>query len=137
MKKAIKIAALMLVLVIVVGAFASCRSTFGSIKSNFEDNGYELKSSESTEIDTDDGKITITVHTFQYKSEGILGAIAGVLSTAVVWEFGSDADMAKAIESNKTLSEHIENAQDSDYVKGNCVLTTFNPDAVKIFKGEK
>ncbi len=133
MKKVIKIAALMLVLVVVVGALASCGSTFGSIQSRFEDKGYELKSSESTEIDTDDGKISITVHTFQLKKGG---AILGALSTAVVWEFGSDADMAKAIESNKTLTALIDDAQDSDFVNGNCVLTTVNPDAIKAFKGE-
>lgn len=148
MKKTIKITALVLALVFCTLALVSC-STFGSIKSNFESNGYELKTEDKDttgEIKLEDGTIAYTIHTFQLKQEkdedaGILdqigGAIAGALSTAIVWEFSSEGDLKKAMEENEEIKAILKDAQESDFVNGNCILMTINPDAVKIFKGEK
>lgn len=146
MKKTIKILALLLVLVMSVVCLASC-STYGSIKKAFEKEGYTLQNADNEPektIKTDDGEITYIIHTFQKEAEStgnvvgdILGGIAQGASTAVVWEFSSDKDLAKAVEESETLKGIIKDAQNSDYINGNCVLTTINPEAVEIFKGTK
>lgn len=144
MKKTLRIVAIMMALVLCTLALVSC-STFGSIKSNFESNGYELAGeSKEGKIALDEGEITYTIHTFQKKNEGnggaldnIVGGITQALSTALVWEFSSSADLEKAMEENADIKAVLKNAQESDYVNGNCILMTVNPTAVKIFKGEK
>ena len=67
----------------------------------------------------------------------MLGGLTQGLSTAIVWEFSSSSDLMAAIEESETLKGLIKDAQNSDYVNGNCVLTTINPEAVEIFKGTK
>ena len=137
MKNTLKITALALVLVTVLALLVSCGSTFGGIKANFEKHNYELKSSESGKIAADEKELTYTIHTFQKKSDGgILGGIGSALSTAVVWEFGSNADLTAALDESETLKGLMKDAQQSDLVNGNCVLLTLNPDAIKLFKGE-
>ena len=143
MKKILFTAVAMLLLLTMVLSLASCGSTFGAIKANFEKAGYELieltdEEMEvlgdlvSGEIKTEDGVITYAVHAFKKES----GLLSG-LTTSFVFEFGSDADLAKAIGESETLKGVIKDAQDSDYVYGNCVLfpLNVNPDIVDIFKG--
>ena len=137
MKNTLKITALALVLVTVLCLLVSCGSTFGGIKANFERNNYELKSSESGKLTADGKELTYSIHTFQKKSDGgILGGIGSALSTAIVWEFGSNADLTAALAESETLKGLLKDAQQSDLVNGNCVLLTVNPDAIKLFKGE-
>ena len=145
MKKTIKIIALAMALVMCTLALVSC-SSFGSIKKNFEKNGYTLQENEKEGSFThEDYKITYTIHTFQKEADadedkGLLGSIAGALgealSTAVVWEFASNADLEKAIENNAEIKAILKDSDQSRFVNGNCVLMTINPDAVKIFNGE-
>ena len=152
MKKLLSTAVAMLLLLTMVLSLASCGSTFGTIKANFEKAGYELKTdAEVTKtLKTDDGELTVTVHTFQLKQDdeddgdkslgdiigGAIDGVVGALSTAVVYEFGSDADLAKAMAENDDVMNALKDAQESDFVNGNCLLMTINPEAVKIFKGE-
>lgn len=139
MKTFTKILALALVVVMSVVMLVSC-STYGKIEKAFEDAGYTLQNADNEKtgtIETDDGVITYTIHTFQKEGEGILGGITQGLSTAVVWEFGSDKDLAKAMAENEDMMKLLEDAQESDLVNGNCFLMTLNPDAVEIFKGTK
>ena len=129
----------MLLLLSMVLSLAACGSTFGTIKANFEKAGYELDADAQTtlELETDDGKLSVTVHTFKKASNGgLLDEIVSGLSTALVYEFGSDADLAKAMAENEDVMTALKDAQESDFVNGNCLLMTINPDAVKIFKGE-
>ena len=139
MKNVIKVLALSMVVVLSVLMLVSC-STYGKIQGAFEDAGYVLQNADKEatgEIETENGVITYTIHTFQKEGEGLLGGLTQALSTAVVWEFGSDDDLMAAIEESETLKGIIKDAQNSDYINGNCVLTTINPDAVEIFKGTK
>lgn len=145
MKKTVKIIALAMALVLCTLALVSC-SSFGSIKSNFEKNGYELKNEDNEATGTvklEDGEITYTIHTFQVKKEEsdsalgtIIGGITQGLSTAIVWEFDSDKDLKKAMDENEDIKKLLADAEESKYVNGNCILMTINPDAVKIFNGE-
>ena len=152
MKKILFTAVAMLLLLTMVLSLASCGSTFGAIKANFEKAGYELKADadKTIKVETDDGELSVTVHTFQLKQDkkddddqslgdiigGAIDGIVGALSTAVVYEFGSDADLAKAMAENEDIMNALKDAQESDFVNGNCLLMTINPDAVEIFKGE-
>jgi hypothetical protein len=139
MKNVIKVLALSMVVVLSVLMLVSC-STYGKIEKAFVDGGYTLQNADKEAtgtIKTENGEITYTIHTFQKEGEGLLGGITQGLSTAIVWEFSSDADLMAAIEESETLKGLIKDAQNSDYVNGNCVLTTINPEAVEIFKGTK
>ena len=137
MKRTLKITALALVLATLVVLLVSCATSFGGIRANFEKHNYELKSSEPGKIEYDGKVLNYTIHTFQVKSDGgFLGSIGSALSTAIVWEFSSNADLNAALEQNDTLKGLLNDAQQSDLVNGNCVLLTVNPDAIKLFKGE-
>ena len=136
MKNLIKVLALSMVVVLSVLMLVSC-SSYGKIESAFKKADYTLKGEETGTIKTENGVITYTIHTFQKEGEGLLGGLTQALSTAVVWEFSSSADLAAALEESETLKGIIKDLQNSDYVNGNCVLTTVNPDALEIFKGTK
>ena len=146
MKKSVKILALMLVLVMTVTALVSC-SKYNAIKADFEEAGYTLQNADNEktgEIETEDGVITYTIHVFQKEAEDkdnvvgdFIGGILEAASTATVWEFASDKDLAKAMEENADIKAILEEAGESDMVNGNCVLMTFNPEAVEIFGQSK
>ena len=145
MKKFTKILALTLVVAMCAVMLVSC-SSYGKIKKAFEAEGYTLQNpdNEPTKtIETESGDVTVTVHTFQKEAESTgnvledaLGGIGQLASTAIVWEFSSSADLDKALESD-TVKGIIKDAQKSDVVNGNCILTTINADAIAIFKGTK
>ena len=136
MKKSVKIIALALALVLCTLALVSC-SSFGSIKKNFEKNGYTLKNEGTSGSFTyEEKEISYTIYTFQKEGDGILGGLTSALSTAVVWEFASNADLEKAIEQSEEIKTILKDADKSKLVNGNCVLMTINPDAVKLFNGE-
>ena len=146
MKNTIKLIALMLVLVVSITCLVSC-STYGGIKKDFEKAGYVLQNADNEktgEIKTDDGVITYTIHTFQKESEksdsalgSIIGGITQLASTAVVWEFGSDKELAEAMSENEDMKNALKDAQESELVNGNCFLMTVNPDAIEIFNQSK
>ena len=139
MKKFTKILAMTLVVAMFVVMLVSC-SSYGKIEKAFEKEGYVLKNADDEKtgtIETDEGTITYTIHTFQKEGEGILGGITEGLSTAIVWEFGSDKDLAKAMANNEDMMELLEDAQESKLVNGNCFLMTINPDAIEIFNSTK
>ncbi len=118
-------------------SLVACGSTFNSIKKNFEKEGYTyVESGDDATANTiaaelEDGELSCTVHVF--KNEG--GFLASLLGSAVVLEFESDKALAKAFEEDgsATLKGLIKDAQESEYVNGNCVLITINPEALEIF----
>ena len=139
MKKIITSVFALVMIATMLFTFVAC-SSYSAIEKDFEDAGWKLvnEGEEKTgEIKTDDGVITYTIHTFQPESEGLLGGITSALSTAIVWEFSSDKDLEKAIGESETLKALISDAQNSDYVNGNCVLTSFSGDAKEIFNQSK
>ena len=145
MKNTIKILSILFVLLISVTCLASC-STYSSIKKNFESEGYTIVGEEPTgKIETEDGVITYKVHTFQKKSDDdnktglgdIWDSITTTLSSAIVWEFKSDKDLAKAMDESEEMKELLGKAHESQLVNGNCFLMTFNPEAIEIFNKNK
>ncbi len=139
MKKSLRLIALMLVVIISVFTLASC-SQYGSIKADFEEAGYVLQNADNEktgEIETDDGVITYTVHTFKKNGSGIVGAITGAFSTAIIWEFESDKELTKAMEENEDMMNVLADAQESQLVNGNCFLMTINSEAIELFNASK
>ncbi len=118
-------------------SLTACGSTFNSIKKNFEAEGYTYVESgdDATAAviaaELEEGELSCTVHVF--KNNG--GFLSSLLGSAVVLEFQSDKELAKAFaeEGSETLKGLIKDAQESEYVNGNCVLITINPEALEIF----
>ena len=136
MKNYVRIIAVALLTVMVLATFASCGSSFGAIKRNFEKNGYVYVENEDGNgifdayvAELEEGEISVTFHVFKAEPKENEGGISGLISGLVnkidycgVIEFGSDADMDKALEESATLSGLIKDSQDSDLVNGNCIL---------------
>ncbi len=134
MKNTKRILCLALILVTLF-TLVAC-SSFGGIKSNFEKNGYTYIKADENDTTTkaitaelEKGEISCTVHAFS-KNGTILPSIALVL------EFGSDKELQKAIseDGSETLKGLIKDAQNSEYVNGNCILfplSILNADEMK------
>ena len=139
MKKSIQIIALTIALVLCTLTLFSCAgSTFDKIRANFEKNGYVLSEEDKiqTTITVDGAEVTVTIHTFKEKGEGLDAIIA---RSADVWEFESGEVLEKAIAENSSIQAILKDADQSKYVNGNCILMTypiFNEDALAIFNGE-
>lgn len=126
MKKMTKWLALALVAVMLLTTLVSCGSSFGKIKKNFEDAGYTYISesddgtAKTIAAELKEGNLECTVHFFKGEGKGLLG----VDVFAMVLEFSSDKELAKAFEENgsATLKGLIKDAQESEYVRDNCVL---------------
>lgn len=137
MKKIVTFALALVMIATMLFTFVAC-SSYGAIESDFKAAGWKLVGeSEEKTIETKNGTITYTIHTFQPEPEGVFGGLTSTLKTAIVWEFGSDKDIAEAIENNDTLKNLISDAQNSDFVNGNCVLVSFSGDAKDIFNESK
>jgi hypothetical protein len=102
----------------------SCGSSFGKIKKNFEDAGYTYISenddskAKTIAAELEEGNLECTVHFF--KGEGAFN----VPVYAMILEFKSDKELAKAFaeDGSETLKGMIKDAQNSEYVRDNCVL---------------
>lgn len=127
MKTMTKLTALVLVCVMLLACLVSCGSAFGKIKKNFEDAGYTYVSEDADGNSTaktitaelEEGNLDCTVHVFK-GDKGFLGTDV----YAMVLEFKSDKELAKAFseEGSETLKGMIKDAQNSEYVRDNCVL---------------
>ena len=123
---------------------ASC-GTFSKIKKNFTDAGYtyvenshddDAKTAKTIAAQLEEGEISCTLHIF--KKELVSVGSATTYKWAFVLEFKSDAELQKAFEENgsATLKGLITDAQNSDYVNGNCILLPSildNSEKVEIF----
>ena len=126
MKKMTKLLAVALVAIMLLTTLVSCGSAFGKIRKNFEKAGYTYVSEDADgnsmaktiTAELEDGNLDCTVHVF--KGEGAFG----VPVYAMVLEFKSDKELAKAFaeEGSETLKGLIKDAQNSEYVRDNCVL---------------
>ena len=124
MKKMTKLLALALVALMLLTTLVSCGSSFGKIKKNFEDAGYTYISenddskAKTIAAELEEGNLECTVHFF--KGEGAFN----VPVYAMILEFKSDKELAKAFaeDGSETLKGMIKDAQNSEYVRDNCVL---------------
>lgn len=146
MKKMTRILAFALLAVMVLSLVAC--SSFGSIKKSFEEAGYTyIENTDSEDGDAavartitaelEEGDVSCTAHLFKTTTTLVL---VEVPVYALVLEFATDEDMAKAMDESETLKGMLKDAQDSDYVNGNCVLVPLSitkfQEMITIFKGE-
>lgn len=118
--------------------FCGC-STYGSVKSAFEREGY----TESENIEAYQDKIYDALNA---KSEEEVDKICKVhllvkdtIKVALILEFDSNDKMNEQINESDTLKGLIKDAQKSDYVSGTCILLFYTPltDGLNIFKSTK
>ena len=146
MKKMTRILAFALLAVMVLSLVAC--SSFGSIKKNFEKAGYTyIENADSEDGDAavartitaelEEGDVSCTAHLFKTTTTLM---VVEVPVYALVLEFATDEDMTKALSESETLKGMLKDAQDSDYVNGNCVLVPLSitkfQEMITIFKGE-
>jgi hypothetical protein len=118
--------------------FCGC-STYGSVKSAFEREGY----TESENIEAYQDKIYDALNA---KSEEEVDKVCKVhllvkdtIKVALILEFDSNDKMNEQINESETLKGLIKDAQKSDYVSGTCILLFYTPltDGLNIFKSTK
>ncbi len=125
-KTMMKLTALALVALMLLGSLVSCSSSFGKIKRNFKKAGYTyVEPSKDDEGNTANkitaelgkGNLECTAHIF--KADGF----AGFDVIALVLEFKSDKDLQKALdEGSETLKGLLKDLQQSELIRGNCLL---------------
>ena len=129
MKKMTKLLALAMVAVMLLTTLVSCGSSFNKIKKNFEGAGYTYVSqnesgdtmAKSITTELEKGELSCTVHFFKKELKSM---IVDITVYCMVLEFKSDKELAKAFaeDGSETLKGMIKDAQESEYVRGNCVL---------------
>ena len=114
--------ALMLIAIVTLCA---C-STYGSVKKAFEKEGWseneelvEYQDALLTKALGEDYKSTCTVHA--------LGKDGSLVNYVVIVEFNSTDEMEEKINENETLKGIVKDAQNSDFISGNCVLVFYTP----------
>ena len=113
--------------------FAGCNK-YGVIKKAYEDAGWTV----STEIEQYQDQINTAIA--EENREDIADVhvfVKNIVSVAIIVEFKSTESLVEAVENSATLQGFIEDAQNSDYVSGNCVLITLSPAALEVFKTTK
>ena len=135
MKTVLKLTAVMLVAVTMLCLLVSCGSAFGKIKRNFEGAGYTYvntdeegnSTAQAIKAELDKGELECKIHFFKTKTEaGAFGVSVSVPSYCMVLEFSSDKELQKALSDEQggsaTLNGMIKDAQQSEYIRDNCVL---------------
>ncbi len=130
MKKFTRLLALSLLVVMTVSMLVSCGSTYGKIEKNFKEIGYtpseqanddaKKYTDELNALNENEDKITVTVRVFESKKD--IPIVGEVTYYVTVLEFGSEGDLEEALGNSETLKGLIKDAQNSEYVNGNCVL---------------
>ncbi|MBE5757223.1 MAG: hypothetical protein E7342_05440 [Clostridiales bacterium] len=118
--------------------FAGC-SKYGSIKRAYEDAGWTENAQVqnwTTQINTylaEENREDIT-DTHVFEKAGLI-----LPEYAIIVEFKSTESLVQAIEDSATLQGIIEDAQNSDYVSGNCLLIPIisSNNALEVFKTTK
>lgn len=128
MKKRSLLLTCMLLVVTLALALCGC-SSYGSIKSAFEKEGYTVTDASNEDIEKyldEQGANVCHVH-FASKTA----------SHALIFEFNSTKDMEEQINKSETLNGIIKDLQKSDLVNGNCCIVSISPEALKIFRDTK
>lgn len=141
MKKAIKIIALSLVLVMSLAFLTSCGDKSSAIKSAFEKEGYTVESIQYGKLDATTKDIlktvlgeTIANNMAQYE----IMVCTKTIPLAVVVKFPATNEMKEALatvkEDGSKIYDVYEKLEKSGAINGNCLLLTILPGPAEIFK---
>lgn len=151
-RKLVSIFTSLTLVVVLLATLCACGSTWSSIKSAYEKEGYKefeltdtiktafgLSDEQTEEADAEIHFMT----TADIKEDDdliSLGVKVGLAKSAIIWEYKNIDAVKKAYKEDLSETEQEkfdelwEEYQKSDYVNGNCVLIWGNKD---IFKGTK
>ena len=119
-----------------IATLCAC-STYGSVKSKYESNGwteneYCVKLQETLLKNAlgEDYAQTCKIHA--------LAKNGSILNYVIILEFNSTDDMNKKIDESETLKGMIKDVQNSDFVNKNCILLfSMTNEGREIFKNSK
>ena len=101
-------------------------STYGGIEKKFKNEGLSenkdlvnLQEALLTKALGEDYKSVCTIHA--------LGKDGSALNYVVILEFNSTEEMEKKISESETLKGIVKDAQNSEFINGNCVLVFYTP----------
>ena len=119
-----------------IATLCAC-STYGSVKSKYESNGWtenedcvKLQETLLKNALGEDYAQTCKIHA--------LAKNGSILNYVIILEFNSTDDMNKKIDESETLKGMIEDVQNSDFVNKNCILLfSMTNEGREIFKNSK
>ena len=119
-----------------IATLCAC-STYGSVKSKYESNGWtenedcvKLQETLLKNALGEDYAQTCKIHA--------LAKNGSILNYVIILEFNSTDDMNKQIDESETLKGMIKDVQNSDFVNKNCILLfSMTNEGREIFKNSK
>ena len=119
-----------------IATLCAC-STYGSVKSKYESNGWtenedcvKLQETLLKNALGEDYSQTCKIHA--------LAKNGSILNYVIILEFNSTDDMNKKIDESETLKGMIKDVQNSDFVNKNCILLfSMTNEGREIFKNSK
>ena len=119
-----------------IATLCAC-STYGSVKSKYESNGWtenedcvKLQETLLKNALGEDYAQTCKIHA--------LAKNGSILNYVIILEFNSTDDMNKKIDESDTLKGMIKDVQNSDFVNKNCILLfSMTNEGREIFKNSK
>ncbi len=119
-----------------IASLCAC-STYGSVKSKYESNGWtenedcvKLQETLLKNALGEDYAQTCKIHA--------LAKNGSILNYVIILEFNSTDDMNKKIDESETLKGMIKDVQNSDFVNKNCILLfSMTNEGREIFKNSK
>lgn len=119
-----------------IATLCAC-STYGSVKSKYERNGWtenedcvKLQETLLKNALGEDYAQTCKIHA--------LAKNGSILNYVIILEFNSTDDMNKKIDESETLKGMIKDVQNSDFVNKNCILLfSMTNEGREIFKNSK
>ena len=119
-----------------IATLCAC-STYGSVKSKYESNGWtenedcvKLQETLLKNALGEDYAQTCKIHA--------LAKNGSILNYVIILEFNSTYDMNKKIDESETLKGMIKDVQNSDFVNKNCILLfSMTNEGREIFKNSK
>ncbi len=132
MKKQTKIFALLMAMVLCLGALTACSNKYGALKKAFEKEGFEENQAiegkaEEIKKDLEKADLAVNIHVLT-KNDSVLKP------SVMIIEFKSTEDLAKAYKDSNTMQGLVADVKDNDdvqalvksledagFAKGNCL----------------
>ena len=119
-----------------IATLCAC-STYGSVKSKYESNGW-TENEDCVKLQETLLKNALGEDYAQTSKIHALAKNGSILNYVIILEFNSTDDMNKKIDESETLKGMIKDVQNSDFVNKNCILLfSMTNEGREIFKNSK
>ena len=136
-RKIITIFTSLTLVAILLATLCACGSTWGSVKSAFKDEGYEI-------VDTTDEqkKQVADLVGEENANRADIHVVKKDFNIAIIVEFKSNDDIVNALRKSENITDEdikaaYDKLQELPTVNGNCTIISLSPEALKIFKSTK